>query len=151
MWKQILRPRSQRVLSYYGRIGQRQRFHEPMLRAQQFQRLWKLRYEGLDSDADGTSAFLAASYIPRSTSTSPKLAGFPRSFSLNPFYSNEFENDNDSSQQQPTRMSQILYPFSGGDRCAVSSDMLMEGVEGYALSTYTNGGAYSSSVSSNFI
>ena len=79
------------------------------------------------------------------------LRGFPRSVSLDPFYSNEFENDNDSSQQQPTRMSQILYPFSGGDRCAVGSDMLIEGVEGCSLSTYTNGGAYSSFLSSNLI
>jgi len=90
--------------AYYGRIGQRQRFHEPLLRAQQFQRLWKLRNEGTSSDVDRTSAkFLVASYIPRSTTTSPKLARFLRSFSLDPFYSNEFENDNDSCQQQPTR------------------------------------------------
>jgi len=68
--------------AYYGRIGQRQRFHEPLLRAQQFQRLWKLRTEGTDSDVDRTSAkFLLTSYIPRSTSTSPKLARFPRSLS----------------------------------------------------------------------
>jgi len=51
----------------------------------------------------------------------------------------------------PLELSQILYPFSGGDRCAVGSDMLIEGVEGCSLSTYTNGGAYSSSLSSNFI
>ena len=65
--------------AYYhtmGRIGQRQRFHKPMLRARQFQRLWKLRDEGIDSD--GTSAFLAAPYIPRSKSTSPKLARFSK-------------------------------------------------------------------------
>jgi len=55
------------------------------------------------------------------------------------------------ANSNPLERSQILYPFSDGDRCAVGSDMLMEGVEGYALSTYTNGGAYSSFLSSNFI
>ena len=33
----------------------------------------------------------------------------------------------------------------------IGSDMLMEGVEGYALSTYTSGGVYSSSPPSTFI
>jgi len=85
--------------AYYGRIGQRQRFREPLLRAQQFLRPWKLRKEGTDSDVDRTSTkFLVASYIPRSTSTSPKLEGFPRSFSLDPFYPNGFKNNDDSCQ-----------------------------------------------------
>ena len=78
LWKQSLRARSQRAL----RKDRAASTVEPLLRAQQFQRLWKLRNEGTDSDVDRTRAkFLVASYIPRSTSTSPKLARFPRSLS----------------------------------------------------------------------